>query len=812
MSGRGRQWRPWRGRAGRWQSSGRRNLTTQSQPSQGVDRQQAASCPYDLWCEYFPSEGFNPVSESARLVQLLETFFESTLGYIDVEALEQAGHHDLDYQQIVHNKHLMEAVEDLPSLIRDRSELFLSAAGVAFTKVVDQQQRTSAANVDGLILPLPYIVIRLRDIGPPVPFHSLKASYYGKFITLKGTVARLGSVKPFCTRMAFQCSSCDHIFSIRLTDGQYRTPTVCTLPGCTGHMFTPLRGHSLTKTIDWQQIRLQETMMIGDGDSGRVPRTVDCELTADLTGSCVPGDSVTVCGLVQVATQDQGKGKNKDKCTFTLNMRANSLSRTSRKTLSERGDGERESQEGSTVKDRGALELSTRDLYCIQTIHEQEDIFKLLVHSLCPSIYGHELVKASLLLGLFGGCQKHLDSGTHVPVRGDPHILVVGDPGLGKSQMLQAAAAVAPRGVYVCGNTTTSSGLTVTLTKEAGSGDYSIEAGALVLSDQGTCCIDEFDKMGQQHQALLEAMEQQSISIAKAGIVCSLPARTSILAAANPIGGHYNKAKTVSENLKLSGPLLSRFDLVFILLDKPNEEMDALLSMHVMALHGTKQSKQNLTSLSQTSSVRPSQIDLDSSESRSLSSRLKLGAGEKLDLLPPPLLRKYISYARDYVYPKISEEAAKVIQEFYIELRRRHHSSDSTPITTRQLESLVRLTEAKAKIELREEATRQDAQDIIEIMKYSMVDTYSDETGVLDFTRTQHGSGMSNRAAGKALLSAMQRQFKATMNNIFNVADIKALIQRYSIGVKDFDTLLESLNQQGFLLMKGRSTYQLQAV
>lgn len=187
-------------------------------------------------------------------------------------------------------------------------------------------------------------------------------------------------------------------------------------------------------------------------------------------------------------------------------------------------------------------------------------------------------MKAGFILCMFGGCQRYQDC------RADPHILVVGDPGLGKSRMLQACANISPRGVYVCGNTSTSSGLTVTLNREGG-GDYSLEAGALVLSDQGCCCIDEFDKMTTQHQALLEAMEQQTISIAKAGVVCSLPARASILAAANPVGGHYNKAKTVSENLKLGPALLSRFDLVFILLDQPNQHLDTMLSEHVMALH-----------------------------------------------------------------------------------------------------------------------------------------------------------------------------------------------------------------------------------
>jgi len=213
------------------------------------------------------------------------------------------------------------------------------------------------------------------------------------------------------------------------------------------------------------------------------------------------------------------------------------------------------------------LSVVANQRYAIQRIQEEPELLRALVNSVCPAIFGHELVKTGLLLGLVGGCQRYVNDPNRIAVRGDPHVLVVGDPGLGKSQMLQAISSIAPRGVYVCGNTTTTAGLTVTLHKDGSSGDYALEAGALVLGDQGCCCIDEFDKMGTQHAALLEAMEQQCISIAKAGIVCSLPARTSIIAAANPIGGHYDKSRTVSENLKMNPALLSRFDLVFILVD-----------------------------------------------------------------------------------------------------------------------------------------------------------------------------------------------------------------------------------------------------
>ena len=187
-----------------------------------------------------------------------------------------------------------------------------------------------------------------------------------------------------------------------------------------------------------------------------------------------------------------GRGRNKDKCMFLLYIYANSINNSK---------GNKAGTEGGL-----AMDFTMKDLYAIEEIQSEENLFRLLVGSLCPSIYGHELVKAGLVLGLFGGSQKYTNDKNRIPVRGDPHILVVGDPGLGKSQMLQAAANIAPRSVYVCGNTTTTSGLTVTLSKEGGSGDYALEAGALVLADQGCCCIDEFDKMTSQHQALLEAM------------------------------------------------------------------------------------------------------------------------------------------------------------------------------------------------------------------------------------------------------------------------------------------------------------------
>ncbi|CAI8050102.1 DNA helicase MCM8 [Geodia barretti] len=437
--------------------------------------------------------------------------------------------------------------------------------------------------------------------------------------------------------------------------------------------------------------------------------------------------------------------------------------------------------------------------YCaICEIHEDNNVFRLLVNSLSPTIYGREMVKAGLVLGLFGGTQKYADSQNNIPIRGDPHILIVGDPGLGKSQMLQSAATLAPRGVYVCGSTTSTAGLTVALSKEAGGGDFALEAGALVLSDQGCCCIDEFDKMGGQHHALLEAMDQQSVGLAKGGVVCSLPARTSILAAANPTGGHYNKAKTVSENLKMSSALLSRFDLVFILLDKPDEETDSILSEHVMALHSGANSSRGQKDSAAGSSWRETpqsvlQLD-DGGDERTLVEDLKLTRGSDFDPIPAPLFRNRCVF----------------LQKFYKDLRRSRHGAVSSPVTTRQLESLIRLTEARARLELREEATEQDARNVVEIMKFSMYDMFTDEFGMVDFQRSKNGSGMSQRSQAKRLVCALTRAADQTSNAIFTVQQIKDIAREIGIRVENVSDLIFTLNKESYILKKGPRTYQLQ--
>ncbi|XP_041106487.1 DNA helicase MCM8 [Polyodon spathula] len=810
-SGRGR---PWKG-GGEGQRGCRIDgvrVGTSSARPQLIQTTLDHLCLYKGWRLYF-SEAYSESSPFVQKIQAFELFFTKRIELYDKDEIERKGSVLVDYKDLLQDEGLSKSIPNLASELRDMPEKMLDCMGLAIHQVLTKdlerhvaelQEQEGLASEEPPIVNVPCIHARVYNYNPLTPLKNLRANFYGKYVALRGTVVRVSNIKPLCTKMAFSCNMCGEIQSLPLADGKFTTPTKCLQPECRGRSFLPNRSSPLTVTVDWQSIKVQELMSDDQREAGRIPRTIECELAQDLVDSSVPGDMVTITGIVKVSNSEEGSGRNKnDKCMFLLYIEANSISNS-------KGQKVKHSEESDS---QGAsMEFSLKDLYAIQEIQAEENLLKLIVNSLCPAIYGHTLVKAGLALALFGGCQKYIDDKNRIPVRGDPHMLVVGDPGLGKSQMLQAVCNIAPRGVYVCGNTTTTSGLTVTLSRDSGSGDFALEAGALVLGDQGICCIDEFDKMCNQHQALLEAMEQQSISLAKAGIVCSLPARTSIIAAANPVGGHYNKAKTVSENLKMGSALLSRFDLVFILLDTPNEAHDHMLSEHVMAMRSGRQGAVASATVTRGSARDPNTSILEVFSDKPLIERLKVLPGENCDPIPHQLLRKYVGYARHYVRPRLSDEAAQVLQKFYLELRKQNLGADSTPITTRQLESLIRLTEARARLELREKCTKTDAEDVVEIMKHSLLDTYSDEFGKLDFDRSQLGSGMSNRSHAKKFVAALNRISEQTYNNMFDCKQLRQIARELQIQVADFEGFISSLNDQGYLLKKGAKVYQLQTM
>uniref|UniRef100_J3M7Y3 Probable DNA helicase MCM8 n=1 Tax=Oryza brachyantha TaxID=4533 RepID=J3M7Y3_ORYBR len=680
-----------------------------------------------VWSEYFPEEGeFSADSRSARLAADLVYLFSSPDASDLLSRVEGDGDIlflPLDFQQLSNLTWITEALQENPKEA-------LLCMGAAVHLIVCAIRDLQLGDINK-------INIRLYNHAKTIALKNLKAAYIKNLVTVRGTVLKVSTVKPLVLQLNFQCMKCATKFPRVFSDGKFSPPVSCSIQGCKSRTFIPMR--STAKLIDFQKIRIQELASGESHEEGRVPRTIECELTEDLVDCCIPGEVVTVTGIVKVLNNYMdvggGKSKSRNQGLYYLYLEAISVRNSRAHAASANSDAI-----STTIQTTGSFGFQTfteKDLEYISKFKEEHgsDVFRQILQSFCPSIYGHELVKAGITLALFGGVQKHSVDQNKVPVRGDIHVVVVGDPGLGKSQLLQAAAAVSPRGIYVCGNTTTNAGLTVAVVKDSMSNDYAFEAGAMVLADRGLCCIDEFDKMLAEHQALLEAMEQQCVSVAKAGLVASLSARTSVLAAANPVGGHYDRAKTVNENLKMSAALLSRFDLVFILLDKPNELMDKRVSDHIIA-------------------VSPS---------------------------------------------------AESLQEFYLGLRKHSTSADGTPITARQLESLVRLAEARARVDLREEVTEEDAKDVIALMKESLHDKYVDENGCVDYTRS---GGMSHEKQAKKFLSALNKESELQQKDLFSIKEMYCLADRISLQVANVDAIVDNLNTAGYILRKGSNVYQ----
>nr|AID55114.1 DNA replication licensing factor [Cocos nucifera] len=755
-----------------------------------------------IWSNYFPEVEFSIDDRKFKLIAELEEFFSSPQADRFLSQVQDDNgifFLPIDFQQF----RKVCGVEELYAILEEAPKEALLCMGSAVHMALSLKEKNCQ------LMDIEKINIRLHNHSDSsITLKNLKAAYIKKLVSVHGSVVKVSTVRPLVMQMNFACQKCETVITRMFPNGKFSPPVACGLHGCRSRTFVPIR--STAKAIDFQKIRVQELLKSGNHEEGRVPRTVECELTEDLVDSCIPGDVVTVTGIINVINNYMdvggGKSKNKNQGLYYLYLEAVSVSNSKSQADSEDFPLTNSETRANMLSDFHAF--LPRDLEFIVKFSEEHgsDIFRQILQSFCPSIYGHELVKAGITLALFGGVQKYSKDQNKVPVRGDIHVVIVGDPGLGKSQLLQAAAAVSPRGIYVCGNATTNAGLTVAVVKDPMTSDYAFEAGAMVLADRGLCCIDEFDKMSAEHQALLEAMEQQCVSVAKAGLVASLSARTSVLAAANPVGGHYNRAKTVNENLKMSAALLSRFDLVFILLDKPDEVLDKRVSDHIMALHAGNGEQLLPSKKLRRASQYSSGMELGD-RNGSLASRLRLDPEKDKDFVPLPgvLLRKYIAYARNFIFPRMTRPAAEILQTFYLRLRDHNTSADGTPITARQLESLVRLAEARARLDLREEITAQDAMDVVEIMKESLYDKYVDEHGFVDFARS---GGMSQQKEAKRFLSALHKQSELQQRDCFSISEMCSLADRISLRVPDIDTFVDNLNSVGYLLKKGPKMYQ----
>ncbi|HQJ79182.1 MAG: minichromosome maintenance protein MCM [Methanothrix sp.] len=554
--------------------------------------------------------------------------------------------------------------------------------------------------------------VRIIELPRHFKTRELRSDHIGKLLAIDGLVRTATEVRPKIVSAAFQCQRCGFTFFKEQTGNKFEDQNLkCMNQACDrGGPFKLLLAQS--KFVDAQKIRVQESPE--DLRGGEQPQTLDVELEDDLAGRIFPGDRIIVNGILksyQRSSPQQGKSTY-----FDLFQKGVSV---------EMKEQDFEEIEIDPEEEKLILEMSC-----------DPEIYDKIRGSIAPSIYGYDDVKEALGLQLASGFEKHLPDGARI--RGDIHILLVGDPGVAKSQLLRYMTKISPRGIYTSGKSSTSAGLTATAVKdELGDGRWTIEAGALVLADKGIAAIDEMDKMDNEDKsALHEAMEQQTISVAKAGVMATLKSRCSLLAAANPKLGRFDKYEPIAPQINLTPALMSRFDLIFVLTDDPDGNRDSAIAQHILK---SNYAGELATQIEWNADI--SQEDIDNA---------MVVIKPAID---PELLRKYVAYARKNIFPTLSDEAKDYFHKYYVGLRSQGQDSNKpVPVTARQLEALIRLGEASARLRLSPRVTLEDARRVVKILEACLRKVGIDpETGFLDADIIASGTSKSTRDKTKSI-------------------------------------------------------------
>jgi replicative DNA helicase Mcm len=580
------------------------------------------------------------------------------------------------------------------------------------------------------------IRVRIGNYTVQKGLREINADLINKLVSISGMVVRSSEVKPLAKKVAYKCTNCNTVTEAQLKGLVMKKPIKC--PACSEKELEMDPESSLF--IDFQMVRLQE--LPEDLPAGQLPHYIEVTVMSDLVDQCRPGDRIILTGIIRIE-QEQLAPQAKTSL-FRLRMEGNNIEYL----------GGRAGSKDTRYVER--IMISTEDERQIRTIASKPDAYEKLIASFAPHIYGHEPIKEAILLLIVGSVTKRLEDGS--TRRGDINVLLVGDPGTAKSEMLKFTAKIAPRGLYTSGRGSTAAGLTAAVIRDK-SGIMMLEAGAVVLGDQGIVCIDEFDKIKpEDRSALHEVMEQQTCSVAKGGIVATLNARTSILSASNPIYGKYDPYKNITENVNLPVPLLTRFDLIFIVRDSPDKEKDNLVASHILEIHrDTEQA------------ARPA-IDID-------------------------LFSKYLSYAKQ-IEPALTPEAIDIVRSYYMDMRR-IESEGMITVTPRQLEALIRLASARSRLLLKDMVDAEDAQRAIylvdQMMRTAGVDV---NTGKTDFG-VLYGKPQSVVSKEKTFMELFRGLTGAENNDVEDKVLIGELVKTGKFSDEEARKYIQKFNREG---------------
>jgi len=604
-----------------------------------------------------------------RFKQFLKTYCDErgdNVYRMKIKTMCEGNKHSLDVNyQTLANEHQVLAYF-LPEAPSEMLKIFDEAAKEVVLSMFKNYERIA-----------PYIHCRISELPLLEELRSLRQLHLNQLIRTCGVVTTSTGILPQLCMVKYDCVKCRFVLG-PFYQGQNEEMKPGSCPQCQS------RGPfeiNMEQTLyqNYQKIRIQESP--SKVAAGRLPRSKDVVLLADLVDSCKPGDEIEVTGIYR-NNYDGSLNTANGFPVFATVIEANYI----------------EKQDNKMV----VSALTDEDVREIIKLSKDERIGERIMSCIAPSIYGHEDIKRAIALALFGGVAK--DPGGKHKLRGDINILMCGDPGTAKSQFLKYIEKTAHRPVFTTGQGASAVGLTAYVQRHPVTKEWTLEAGALVLADRGVCLIDEFDKMNDADRTSIhEAMEQQSISISKAGIVTSLQARCSIIAAANPIGGRYDSTLTFSENVDLTEPILSRFDMLCVVRDLVDPVKDEMLARFVVNSH-VKHHPNN----------EPGENDED---------LLSAPEQPKFETIPQEMVKKYIIYAKDKVKPNLQNMDQDKVSKMFASLRRESMITGSIPITVRHIESMIRMAEAHARMHLREYVHEDDVNMAIRVMLESFIDT-----------------------------------------------------------------------------------------